>query len=342
MVLTGACLALMAQSVGWVPASCGCGVVVASVLVQIWLGKRFKVLRTRTAECTDARETLISEILNGMSTVKCARWEQPFSKLVQKLRAAEARSVLLSQRCKALTAGMYFCTVAVASCATFAAYSLGGSGVRGRGAGEKLTVASAAATVALLNSLKMVVGFGCAYFFMAVPEALVAARRMQHFLQLDEVAPGASPLRGCDERAADVADDSLLRLEDASFEWPSSSSSSSSSEREEEEKTSSQDTPAHNRHLERKPRPRAFLFELATCDDEIERYVSGVPRRRRGSRCAASRSRSRRARSPWSPAPSAPARRRSSRRSSASPPRRVCLRVSLCVSLVGAKRARFV
>ena len=50
--------------------------------------------------------------------------------------------------------------------------------------------------------------FGCAYFAMAGPECLVAVRRMQRFLELDECAS----VPECDEH--------LLKANEVTVAWP--------------------------------------------------------------------------------------------------------------------------
>ena len=64
---------LIARIVGFKAAAAGCGVLVSSVAIQAKLGFVFKRLRARTAQHTDRRVRLISELLNSILSVPSPR-----------------------------------------------------------------------------------------------------------------------------------------------------------------------------------------------------------------------------------------------------------------------------
>ncbi|KAJ1449532.1 P-loop containing nucleoside triphosphate hydrolase protein [Pelagophyceae sp. CCMP2097] len=203
-ILSGATYGLLARTVGPAPAAAGCAVVAASVAVQIKLGFRFKRLRGTTAAQTDRRVKLISELLSGIYTVKAASWEVPFEAKIRDLRAQEAATILRSQHCKAVTSGLYFCTVSLATFALFATFIFSGEQ-------RHLRVGDVVSTIALLNALRQIVSFGLAYFMMTFPEMLVALQRFDAFMRLPEVAP--LPRRN-------FADDRLVAVvSQAAFAW---------------------------------------------------------------------------------------------------------------------------
>eukprot|EP00629_Pelagomonadales_sp_RCC1024_P011875 CAMPEP_0119277950 /NCGR_PEP_ID=MMETSP1329-20130426/18195_1 /TAXON_ID=114041 /ORGANISM="Genus nov. species nov., Strain RCC1024" /LENGTH=390 /DNA_ID=CAMNT_0007278445 /DNA_START=144 /DNA_END=1313 /DNA_ORIENTATION=+ len=169
---------LIARIVGYRAAAAGCGVLLASVVIQIRLGFKYKSLRARTAAHTDARVRLISELLRGILSVKAFGWEDPFLESVARARAKEAGTILRAQWCRSVTAGLYFCTTALATFATYATFFYTRRGAR-------LRVGDVTAVVALLNALRQIISFGNAYFMMAAPEAVVATKRMQRFLELE-------------------------------------------------------------------------------------------------------------------------------------------------------------
>ena len=204
-VLLAYCLALLADVVGWAAAAAGCGVLVASVGLQAKLGFVFKRLRARTAARTDARVRTISEALTGILAVKAFAWEGSFLERILAVRAKEAASILSAQHCRAVTSGLYFCTVSVSAFATFLTFFYARRG-------DALNVGDVCAVIGLLNSLRQVISFGCAYFMMAAPECLVATRRMQAFLESLDVPP----------RPAVAAADGSLELDGCAFAWPGS------------------------------------------------------------------------------------------------------------------------
>ncbi|KAJ8613372.1 hypothetical protein CTAYLR_002291 [Chrysophaeum taylorii] len=201
---------LTARIVGPAAAAAGCGVVVASVGVQVKLAFDFRRLRAKTAEHTDRRIRLIGEMFAAVLTVKASGWTAGFMHRVDQLREAETATILRSQYCKAVTSGLYICTVVCATFAVYAVVFIANQGLPASG----FRVGDVASLVALLNVLRQIISFGCANFLMAFPEFLVALKRMQHFLDLPEAPKKASP------RVASQDEDILLRCVDAALSWP--------------------------------------------------------------------------------------------------------------------------
>jgi ATP-binding cassette subfamily C (CFTR/MRP) protein 4 len=192
---------LISNIVGYAAAAAGLSVLLVSVAIQARLGFVFKKLRAKTAKATDGRVRLISELLNGILSVKAFAWEEPCLEAVAAARSKEASTVLRAQWCRSLTAALYFSTTAMSVFATYAVYFR-------TQRGQKLSVGDVTSLVALLNALRQIVSFGCAYFAMAGPECLVAVRRMQRFLELDECAR----VPECDEH--------LLKAKEVTVAWP--------------------------------------------------------------------------------------------------------------------------
>ena len=202
-----AVLVLMARIVGFPAAAAGCGVIVLSVVVQVSLAFRFQKLRARTSVKTDARVRLLDEIVAGILAVKAAGWETGFETRVSKLRHAETTTILLSQYCKALISGLFFCTVIIAAFATYAVLFL----VDRRSLPKNgLKLGDVVSIISMLNALRQLICFCCALCFMSAPELVVALRRIDAFLNLPEapVLPRTSK--------------ALASCGNASFAWPSS------------------------------------------------------------------------------------------------------------------------
>ena len=64
----------------------GAALVLLFVPLQSWIGRVFSKLRLMTAEKTDKRIRIMSEIINGMKVIKMYAWETPFAKLVEDAR----------------------------------------------------------------------------------------------------------------------------------------------------------------------------------------------------------------------------------------------------------------
>ena len=68
---------LISNIVGYAASAAGLSVLLVSVAIQARLGFVFKKLRAKTATRTDGRVRLISELLNGILSVKAFAWEEP-------------------------------------------------------------------------------------------------------------------------------------------------------------------------------------------------------------------------------------------------------------------------
>eukprot|EP00633_Aureoumbra_lagunensis_P002042 CAMPEP_0197289596 /NCGR_PEP_ID=MMETSP0890-20130614/6851_1 /TAXON_ID=44058 ORGANISM="Aureoumbra lagunensis, Strain CCMP1510" /NCGR_SAMPLE_ID=MMETSP0890 /ASSEMBLY_ACC=CAM_ASM_000533 /LENGTH=1141 /DNA_ID=CAMNT_0042761093 /DNA_START=552 /DNA_END=3977 /DNA_ORIENTATION=- len=206
---------LIANIIGYAAAGTGVGIISLSVLIQVRLAFRFRALRARTAKKTDERIHLLDEICAAILTIKANSWEEEFYQRVELLRKAEMRTILKSQLCKALNSGLYFCSVTLALFFTFAVlYLLDADQSLPSGKGLKL--GDVASIIALLNALRQIISFGCAYFMMAFPEVLVALKRLEYFFNIPNVDTPYSQSRSptLNERTT------LISLVNASLAWP--------------------------------------------------------------------------------------------------------------------------
>ena len=76
----------------------GVGVSIFFIPVQLYLARFFAKRRGFTAVKTDARVRYISEIIDGIATVKSYAWENPWFEVLSELRAAETHSIHLSNQ----------------------------------------------------------------------------------------------------------------------------------------------------------------------------------------------------------------------------------------------------
>uniref|UniRef100_A0A182SD45 Uncharacterized protein n=1 Tax=Anopheles maculatus TaxID=74869 RepID=A0A182SD45_9DIPT len=71
----------------------GIGFLLLFIPIQAWLGKKSAGFRMRAALATDDRVRLTNEIIHGIQVIKMYVWEQPFERLMRKLRHKEVQAL---------------------------------------------------------------------------------------------------------------------------------------------------------------------------------------------------------------------------------------------------------
>lgn len=54
--------------------------------VPVVMGKKTAAYRYRVVKQTDARIRILNDIIQGIQTIKMYAWEQPFKKIIEKIR----------------------------------------------------------------------------------------------------------------------------------------------------------------------------------------------------------------------------------------------------------------
>jgi ATP-binding cassette, subfamily C (CFTR/MRP), member 4 len=67
--------------------------IISFVPINAFIGKLAATFREKTAERTDIRAKLMSEIINGIQIIKFYVWEENFAKAIAKVRAKELRAI---------------------------------------------------------------------------------------------------------------------------------------------------------------------------------------------------------------------------------------------------------
>lgn len=153
----------------------GVGSTLLFIPPMISLAKKFSHFRTQTAAATDQRVRHISEIIDGIGSVKSYAWENPFFRLIGQLRDKEIHGISSSQSYKSVNQGLMYCTPAIVSFVTFAVYwRLGGT----------LTIPTVFATISLLQVLRMSIGRQWTRSIETASEALACCQRIQNYLDI--------------------------------------------------------------------------------------------------------------------------------------------------------------
>ncbi|KAJ1407363.1 ABC transporter transmembrane region-domain-containing protein [Ochromonadaceae sp. CCMP2298] len=199
----------------------GVACMVLLIPLMVYFAKRFAQYRGQTAAATDSRVRYISELIDGIITVKSFAWETPFFQMICSLREEESSYIAKSQLLRAVNQGLMFCTAAVVAFATFGVYW---------GTGGRLTIPQVFATISLLQVLRFSIGRAWTRSIETGSEAIASCLRIETFLALQPrvecAGAGAGAEAGAGAGAGALVSKSvpLFSLLPASFHYGTDSS----------------------------------------------------------------------------------------------------------------------
>nr|UEO57357.1 ABCC3 [Conogethes punctiferalis] len=145
--------------------------------VQGVIGNQLGVVRARTAEKTDERIKVMTEVINGIQVIKMYAWEIPFQKVVKEKRAKEMKEVKLASILRVVFLGLMLFTERTALFITILVFILFGNVMTGNVI-YPLQQFMSAAQINITLILPLVLSF--------TAELLVSLKRIQDFLVLDD------------------------------------------------------------------------------------------------------------------------------------------------------------
>ena len=176
------CLAVMAILIYLVgPAAlAGFAVLLSSIPLQAWLGRRVSALRRRTAAVSDERTSLMGEILLAARLIKLYAFEAPFAQRIAAVRAREVARLRDAALVRGASGLLAFAVPALVLLAVFSTNALTQT--------VPLRPSTAFVVIALFNLARFPLGvFPQAQ--RTTEEGRVALQRMQAFLNRPESAP---------------------------------------------------------------------------------------------------------------------------------------------------------
>ncbi|SCV02438.1 LAME_0H00540g1_1 [Lachancea meyersii CBS 8951] len=198
------CIVLLIVNLGAI-ALVGVGVFFAAGFLSTMAFKSLIKVRKATNVFTDARVTLMREILNSMKMIKFYAWEDAYEQNVQDIRSREIRKTRYMQFTRNFVTALAVCLTNLASMTTFLAMYKVNNGGR------------SPANIFSSLSLFQVLSIQMFFLPMALGTAVdgsIALGRVQEVLQASEedqdIEKDTLPMD--DEKLA-------LKLENASFEW---------------------------------------------------------------------------------------------------------------------------
>jgi ABC-type multidrug transport system fused ATPase/permease subunit len=195
----------------------GVGSMILMMPVMIVLAQRFAKYRGQTAASTDARVRYISEVIEGIASVKSYAWETAFFQMIRQLRSTETKYIGRSQVLRAVNQGLMFCMASVVAFATFGVYW---------GNGGTLTIPLVFATIALLQVLRFQIGRAWTRSIETGSECIASCLRIEKFLNMAGSEPTVRPetVSGAPSQAQRVSSSAnapLLEVKKSSYRYGS-------------------------------------------------------------------------------------------------------------------------
>ncbi|XP_048588672.1 ATP-binding cassette sub-family C member 4 isoform X2 [Nematostella vectensis] len=174
-------LLLVTSVISWYELGPYClpGVIVVVLIapLQGWLGKKFAVIRNKTALQTDKRFRIMNEVISGMRVIKMYTWERPFANLVADVRSQEVSIIRKAAYLRSVNAVIYAMCIPVIGFAMFAPYVL---------TGHALSPEKVFTVIALFYSIRVSLTIFLPECIRGLKESKVSAKRLQSFLLRDE------------------------------------------------------------------------------------------------------------------------------------------------------------
>uniref|UniRef100_A0A182NL49 Uncharacterized protein n=1 Tax=Anopheles dirus TaxID=7168 RepID=A0A182NL49_9DIPT len=170
---------LLWYEIGW-SGVLGLVAIVIITPIQSYTGTLTSRYRLRTALKTDERIRLMDEIIAGIAVIKMYAWERPFAKLISQARAKEMREVLKSGYLRALYMSFQLFTTRAAILGVMLAFIA---------LDEDITAAKVFVAASYLSNVSYTMAGLFGRGIAELGEGLVATRRLQCFLEYDEVQP---------------------------------------------------------------------------------------------------------------------------------------------------------
>lgn len=181
----------------------GLGVMLINVPFNGWIAIKLRELQQIVMRQKDKRIKLLMEIFNGIRIIKIHAWEEPFKKRTEKIRGDEMKSLRRQTWFATAITFAFTCLPFIVALASFATYVL-------LDQNNILDANRIFVSLSLFNIIRIPLAI-LPMLITNLSMFLVAVRRVNKFLESDEVEPDA---------IKQIEDDgSVIRIKGGSFKW---------------------------------------------------------------------------------------------------------------------------
>ncbi|PVD18522.1 hypothetical protein C0Q70_21071 [Pomacea canaliculata] len=178
----------------------GCAVFVSFYPFSTFISRLTTFFRRKGISITDRRVRMMNELLSCIKLIKMYAWEKPFARKIAEIRLEEQKVLEKSAIVQSISTGVAIMVPVIASSLTFIAMV---------SADNDLTAAQAFTFVALLNSMRFVLGV-LPYGVKSLAEVSVTLKRYQSVLLMEEMQP---------LRDVTTKDNIAIEVKDATLSW---------------------------------------------------------------------------------------------------------------------------
>mmetsp|Transcript_30166 Transcript_30166/g.39742 ORF Transcript_30166/g.39742 Transcript_30166/m.39742 type:complete len:1367 (-) Transcript_30166:180-4280(-) len=200
----------------------GWGCLILLIPCQMKLGKLFGATRRSVAVKTDKRVKLTNQAVGGARLMKLSGWEHHFMDSINNARSDECKGIFKANYLRAFNETLFFITPSLLALVTFLTYNA---------LGNTLTPQKVFTVIALLNLIQFELTKFLALAIQSCSEAWVSLKRLEQFLNLEEVGQSRQLQDGMkmnnpEEDAGSKAPtqslnikSSRVKMKSASFRW---------------------------------------------------------------------------------------------------------------------------
>ncbi|XP_048248325.1 multidrug resistance-associated protein 1-like isoform X3 [Haliotis rufescens] len=174
----------------------GVGVMVLLIPVNAVIANKTKNLQVQQMALKDKRIKLMNEVLNGIKVLKLYAWEPSFQKKILDIRNKELDVLKKSSYLQALSSFTWTTAPFMVSLTTFAVYVMSDSN-------NVLDAEKAFVSLSLFNILRFPLSM-LPQVITNIVQASVSLKRLQHFLQHEELDPSAVQQNPTDKLAVSI------------------------------------------------------------------------------------------------------------------------------------------
>ncbi|XP_050432547.1 probable multidrug resistance-associated protein lethal(2)03659 isoform X2 [Adelges cooleyi] len=155
----------------------GVAVLLLSIPLQGWMGKKTSEYRMKTAIRTDERVRLMNEIISGIQVIKMYTWEKPFAYLVEYARKKEIKQIRGASYIRAILLSFIVFHTRIALFVSILSYVL---------LGNYITAQKVFVITSYYNILRTTMTVFFPQGIGQIAEMLISIKRLQNFLMYEE------------------------------------------------------------------------------------------------------------------------------------------------------------
>ncbi|XP_067673483.1 multidrug resistance-associated protein 1-like isoform X3 [Haliotis asinina] len=174
----------------------GVGVMILLIPINAFIANKTKNLQVQQMALKDRRIKLMNEVLNGIKVLKLYAWEPSFQKKILEIRSKELEVLKKSSYLQAVSSFTWTTAPFMVSLTTFAVYVMSDSN-------NVLDAEKAFVALSLFNILRFPLSM-LPQVITNFVQASVSLKRLQNFLQLEELDPSAVQRNPPDKLAVSI------------------------------------------------------------------------------------------------------------------------------------------